>query len=526
MFSSAHRQDHDGRAPAADRPAQDRWIADALRKNLALAILFIDRENNLLPHASEAATALLRCRDLRSGNIATLLRPLVAEKTLHSILATRDRLRQPAPADAPSGAAELANVDLRLPNPDGTVTTACCRFTFSAVDAHPDRDVCMVAIADETADVQHLRELVDMRKQVQIQSEILRSLLQTGRARFAASMQRIDAAMSAINATLKKPAREQPAFRLKLEETLVEVDRIRREGAALKITSLEGAARSFEDSLHELRSRARLSGGDFLPLAVKLDELFGQYAIVRALTKRTQPPTAEASSDERVTDNGTQIIDAPRLIAKMAAAGLVADEGARAQVPPRRPARSGSLESTLASLSGHIAEECAKDVKLECVGLDLVPAVYQSAVKNVAIQLIRNAIMHGVETREARALAGKPACAALRLTFAALPDGGFEMRFQDDGCGIDPHVVRRIAVAKGLIGAQAAAALPDRQAIKLIFKSRFTTIAASAAAGHGGGLTLVRRYVDESGGKIALASLPGRDTRFKVSLPAVPPPDA
>ncbi len=134
------------------------------RKNLALAILFIDRENNLLPHASEAATALLRCRDLRSGNIATLLRPLVAEKTLHSILATRDRLRQPAPADAPSGAAELANVDLRLPNPDGTVTTACCRFTFSAVDAHPDRDVCMVAIADETADVQHLRELVDMRK--------------------------------------------------------------------------------------------------------------------------------------------------------------------------------------------------------------------------------------------------------------------------------------------------------------------------------------------------------------------------
>ncbi len=40
------------------------------------------------------------------------------------------------------------------------------------------------------------------------------------------------------------------------------------------------------------------------------------------------------------------------------------------------------------------------------------------------------------------------------------------------------------------------------------------------------GLTLVRRYVDEAGGKIALASLAGHDTRFKVSLPAVPPADA
>jgi len=526
MFSSAHRQDHDERAPAADRPTQDHWIADALRKNIALGILFIDRENNVLPQISAAASTLLRCREFGSANFETLLKPLVAEKTLHSILAARDRLRQPAPADAPSGAAELADVDLRLPNPDGSVTTACCRFTFSAVDAHPDRDVCMVAIADETADVQHVRELKDLRSRVQVQAEILRSLLQIGRARFAVSMQRTDAAMSAINAILKKPAREQSAFRLKLEETLVEVDRIRREGAALKLTSLEGAARSFEDSLHELRGRASLSGGDFLPLAVKLDELFGQYALVRALTKRTQPATAEASSDERVTDNGTQIIDAPRFIAKMGAAGRIPGEDARARVPPRRPARSGSLESTLASLSEHIAEEYAKAVKLECVGLDLVPAAYQGAVKNVAIQLIRNAIMHGVETRDARALAGKPACAALRLTFVALPDGSFEMRFQDDGRGVDPQLVRRIAVAKGLISAQAAAALPDRQAIKLIFKSRFTTIDTPLAEGHGGGLTLVRRYVDESGGKIALASLPGRDTRFKVSLPAVPPPDS
>ncbi len=428
-------------------------------KNIALGILFIDRENNVLPQISAAASALLRCRDFGSANLETLLKPLVAEKTLHSILAARDRLRQPAPADAPSGAVELADVDLRLPNPDGSVTTACCRFTFNAVDAHPDRDVCMVAIADETAEVQHLRELEDLRSRVQVQSEILRSLLQIGRARFAVSMQRTDAAMSAINAILKKPAREQSAFRLKLEETLVEVDRIRREGAALKLTSLEGAARSFEDSLHELRSRASLSGGDFLPLAVKLDELFGQYALVRALTKRTQPATAEASSDERVTDNGTQIIDAPRFIAKMAAAGLVPGEERARKSHRGAPPAAAASKPRSTSLSEHIAEEYAKAVKLECVGLDLVPAAYQSAVKNVAIQLIRNAVMHGVEMRETRSLAGKPACAALRLTFDALPGGSFEMRFQDDGRGIDPRVVRKVAAAKGLITAEAAALL-------------------------------------------------------------------
>jgi signal transduction histidine kinase len=61
----------------------------------------------------------------------------------------------------------------------------------------------------------------------------------------------------------------------------------------------------------------------------------------------------------------------------------------------------------------------------------------------------------------------------------------------------------------------------DRQAIKLIFKSGFTTMSDGGEPKHGSGMSLVRRYVHEAGGKIALASLVGHETRFKVSLPAV-----
>ncbi len=77
---------------------------------------------------------------------------------------------------------------------------------------------------------------------------------------------------------LKKPAREADAFRSKLEETLDEVDRVRRDAAALRAHRTCGRGRVMEDSLHELRSRGALSGSDFLPLAVKLDQLYGQFA--------------------------------------------------------------------------------------------------------------------------------------------------------------------------------------------------------------------------------------------------------
>ena len=62
--------------------------------------------------------------------------------------------------------------------------------------------------------------------------------------------------------------------------------------------------------------------------------------------------------------------------------------------------------------------------------------------------------------------------------------------------------------------------LRDREAIKLIFKSGYSTLSnAPGEPAHGSGLSLVRRYVHEAGGKIALASLLGHETRFKMSLP-------
>jgi signal transduction histidine kinase len=258
-----------------------------------------------------------------------------------------------------------------------------------------------------------------------------------------------------------------------------------------------------------------LSGSDFLPLAVKLDSLYGQFALLRSLTSQAGPSReAEVAAPEaRVTENGTQVIEAPKFLAELAqhAAPLA-----------QRMAAVGSLESTLATLTDLVAQENQKNVVLSCNGIDLVPARYQATVKNVAIQLIRNAVVHGIEAAAEREQAGKPAIATLELEFNTAAGGGFEMLFQDDGRGLDPEKVREVAVAKGLLSEEDARQLRDRQVIKLIFKSGFTTMPDSGGdAKHGSGMSLVRRYVHEAGGKIALASILGQETRFKVTLPAL-----
>jgi two-component system chemotaxis sensor kinase CheA len=490
-------------------------LTNAILKSSEQGLFLLDPKGKILPQVSNSLATLFRRQDFSNLSFEKLIGPLVTAKNLSVARAFVTRLLEAAaPGDAEQSY-PLRDIEVRLANSDGSFETAHYSFEFHAVDSPNEPRAWLVSVTDITARVQQQRDLEDLRTHMQTQGEILRSVLQAGGASFGAFLQRTDASMKSINGVLKKPARQADAFRSKLEQTLDEVDRVRRDAAALKLTGLEAAARLLEDSLQDLRSRGALSGSDFLPLAVKLDQLYGQFALLRSLTTQAGPvANPDGAPDARITENGTQIIEAPRFLAEMAQKS--------AAPKAHRMAQAGSLDSTLMALTDLVAQEHEKTVVLDCKGMQLVPPRYQATIKNVAIQLIRNAVMHGVETPAARQDIGKPAHGTLHLEFKALSDGSFELHFQDDGCGLDPDKVRATAVAKGLITEDAATRLRDRQAIKLIFKSGYTTMASAPGEGpHGSGMSLVRRYVHEAGGKIALATLLGHETRFKVTLPAL-----
>jgi signal transduction histidine kinase len=507
-------------------------LTDAVLSHVSQGIFLLDANDKVLQPVSRSMTTLFRRRDFGLLTFEKLLKPVVDEATLNLACAQLKELRAATARGDLSLHTPLQEVEVRLPKPDGGYDLAHYAFDFFAVEVPGQVEAWMVRVTDRSLTLRQARELEELRPQVataraeldelrvqvQAQAEILQSVLQMGRVRFAACVQRSGAALRAINAILKKPAREEAAFRQKLEETLSEVAHIRREAATLRLSSLENVARLFEASLQELRNRETLSGSDFLPLAVRLDALFGQFSLLRSLTQRAVTPAPKAAAETapaRMTENGTEILSTPQFLGQH---GIAAEPlaGTTSTAP------AGSLESTLAALTDHVAAEHDKRVTLECIGLLKVPAVYQASVKNIVIQLIRNAVIHGLETPAQRESAGKPPHGTLHLQFSALPDGTFELRFHDDGRGVDPQLVRQTAVERRLITSDAAARLRDRQVIKLIFRDGFSTLPSNAnEPAHGAGLSLVRRYVHDAGGKVALSSEPGRETRFKVSLPAV-----
>lgn len=136
------------------------------------------------------------------------------------------------------------------------------------------------------------------------------------------------------------------------------------------------------------------------------------------------------------------------------------------------------------------------------------------------LHLLRNAVDHGIERPEAREKAGKPRQG--RISVSVAPRGA-EMcvAIADDGAGMDPTLLRRAAVERGLVPAEAAAALSDPEALNLTFLPGLTTRReATEVSGRGVGMDVVKRRVEELGGRLALKSESGRGTRLEMVVPA------
>ncbi|MBO8043148.1 hybrid sensor histidine kinase/response regulator, partial [Pseudomonas aeruginosa] len=131
--------------------------------------------------------------------------------------------------------------------------------------------------------------------------------------------------------------------------------------------------------------------------------------------------------------------------------------------------------------------------------------------------MLRNSVAHGLEAPEQRRAAGKPEEGEIAIR---LHREGSEIVLEvaDDGAGLDHEAIRRRAIDRGLLAADAQ---PNEQELdNLIFASGFTTAdQVSQLAGRGVGMDVVRNEVRQLGGSVDIQSVRGQGVRFTLRLP-------
>jgi two-component system chemotaxis sensor kinase CheA len=135
------------------------------------------------------------------------------------------------------------------------------------------------------------------------------------------------------------------------------------------------------------------------------------------------------------------------------------------------------------------------------------------------VHLISNTLTHGIEPPEERIRLGKPRCGLLSIEATQRGDR-LVLEVRDDGAGIDIERLRRTAVDLRMMSLHSAGLLTEEQALQLIFQPGFTiTRCADENSGRGAGLDAVRSAVENLGGRVGVATEPGRGTRFILDLP-------
>jgi HPt (histidine-containing phosphotransfer) domain-containing protein len=470
--------------------------ADILR-TVKDGLFLLDQKLILGSAYSGAMQGLFGRNDFAGLAFEDLLRNIVSEKTLTTALKfvkilwaerTNEKLVK--------SINPLGEVEVHIDAGNGKVDTRYLQFDFHRVRVDGEMTHVLVSVSDVSAQVELARELQASQSQAQGQVDTLLGILHIDPVQLTSFLNDSNAAMKMINAVLREPTREEDGFRRKLDTLFRQVHSVKGEAAALGLSSIETRAHAFEEDLKSLKDKPSLSGNDFLPLVIKLDDLLTHLQSVSDLVSRLSRLRIAQDDTPHTT---TAVIEEEKQ-------------------PDGKP--DSGVTATLQQLTARIAQENHKEAKLKCTGFDAVPEEYRRAVKDIGIQAVRNAVVHGIEPPADRAAAGKSRQGSVRLSFQDLGEAGYKLIAEDDGQGLSIERIKQVALKRGFITAEKAQSLDTRQILSLLFQSGFSTLeTATKDAGRGVGMNVIADLTNQMGGRVSVATSAGKFMRLTMTLP-------
>jgi two-component system, chemotaxis family, sensor kinase CheA len=472
---------------AHDAQEQTRDILKTVREGFFL----LDANYRIGSVWSEALTRMFGRNDFAGLSFEELLKDLVAPATLATATKYIKLLwGERAHENLMKSINPLGQLEINMDNGHGGKEVRYLQFDFHRVMGPSGIKHVLCSVGDVTSSVLLARELQDSQDNAGAQLDMMLSMMHVDPLQLVSFLDTTETSLKLVNTILREPARTDAEFRKKLAGLFRELHSIKGEASALNLQSVATRVHALEDMVNECKQKPELSGNDFLPLVLRLDDLLAHLRGIREIAARltTIRETVTATPAAPAAQGGTL-------------------------------RRADDLAPMLQSLAERLSEDHVKPFRLALTGLADVPAAYTATIKDCIIQMLRNAAVHGIESLDVRRPLGKEDVGSVTVDFRKVPEG-FEMIFEDDGAGMSPEALKGAAVKRGLISTEEAAAMDARTAMALIFRPGFSTQdEVSMDAGRGVGMDVVARSVYALGGKIGVSTKPGRYTRFKIVLP-------
>lgn len=344
----------------------------------------------------------------------------------------------------------------------------------------------LVTVFDVTQKVQLQNELAVTKEAARSDVEDLINVLEREPALLQDFLANARARLADLNQGMREVGRQPQAYAELVEQAARTVHGIKGEAATLALSAVARQAHQMEDVLAPMRQRNDLSGEDLIAVVFELSRLQEQVDRLHRVFNRVGKALPAGATDE--TPTSANLLDA--------------------------------MVGNLRALSDRVAEAQKKQVRLSTrISEAMLPPHVTQFLREALPQLVRNAVVHGIETPAERTQLGKQPVGELSLDIGRNESGHIQVTLSDDGRGIDAPAVRERAA----IFRDDAKAMSDSQVLGLIFDPKFTSATeVTEHAGRGVGLALVRQIAEQAGVRLRVMTRANRYTRFVLQFAPTP----
>lgn len=482
----------------ADRQAEEaRREIDSIMSSVQEGLFLVDSDLKVGSQHSQALSTIIPNLQLSGQNFESVLDKFLsrldidnAKRYINQLFESRIKKESLIKSLNP-----LSRVQVFFDDDKKGLSDKHLRFEFTRVYEGKDIKQVLVSVSDITQEVLLEKRLEKEREQNSRQVELLIKVLRVEPAILDGFLRRGQQVADTINAILRNQ-KYQGNLQAKATQIFREIHTFKGESSALEFDRFVQIAEEMEEKLKELLKKKFLSGDDFLSIVVNLDALIEQLDVTRALHKRLVSHSNSSVADKGASEHLKSALNA------------MIDEGDR-----------GDIDAYLSQCIARAAERNYKLVQYQVHGFNEAELSSEQldAVTAIAVQLARNAVVHGIERPEARKSAGKSRQGNIDVSLAKR-NGFYYLIVEDDGKGIDVEAIReKLRTMPNF--KKNPDTMSEQELQRAIFVPGLSTATSSTEdAGRGVGMDLVLDRVKNLGAKIAVNSKAGQFSRFTILL--------
>ena len=408
-----------------------------------------------------------------------VLGPLVSANTLSDAHAYVDLLfTSHVEEDLVQSINPLSEVELFIVDALGKTRRRHLSLQFNRVMEGAQVRHLLVTVQDVTTRVELEDRLQGEQRRAQREFELLMRAFETDPATLGRFIEHAESSLLKVNDLLRNidASSNHELARRTVDAVYRHVHAVKGEASMLGLDLLSATAHEFEAHLQVLRESSAFSGDALLALPLPLEDLLTRIQTLKRWGLRGRPAADPAAPGfgERLT-------------------GLVQ----RISTDTDKPAQ----------LSHHLER------------LDALPTAVRDAFEQIAVQLVRNAVVHGIDPLPQRLMLGKPSVGVISVAIEQPAADTCELVVRDDGAGLDADRVRMRLLELRWFTLEQLAEMTPSQVVSQIFRPGFSTAStAGEHAGRGVGLDVVVALVRQLGARLLVSSRRGEGTELRVRL--------